>query len=465
MPFVEWFSENALGKSYFTNLNASSPSFISNREDINGTATLYSASGQAFIKLNNPAVMHLGDYVGISLPEATHLEGIAAVDTLWENYQVLWSANGKQWIEIQKEDPVPTEYVKYIVFVNPSTQAQVLNLSKTEFSLALPTKLKPASATTPQYAYYEGHTEKYLIDGDYTTWTCIKRNQQDGDAYTVKFRKATPINDVRICMGTENGDYMTAGLVQLSEDGNTWESIPIRGTTDTNYTLENEHNVVFSPEMTYCDFDGQGKSAKFVRLYLSTPKTSNWLRIYEIEVNGRQYEEAHQGLATDASGITIPKLTDADGATCYALKATTQPGEILWHFRSQQHARTLSVYLDGGKQTDAKVSITTDGEQWEELGDLTGYVSHFDLTSYPLAVAAKISWTSKAPLLYEISEETDNETAIVTRIEDCPESPEHSNYSEGCFDLSGRKIVAGQSSNRNLPKGIYILDGKKVVVR
>ena len=160
-----------------------------------------------------------------------------------------------------------------------------------------------------------------------------------------------PVHDVRICMGIENGDYMTAALVQLSTDGNNWESIPIYGTDDTNYTLENPHNVKYSDEMTYCDFDGQGKSARYVRLYLSTPNTSRWIRIYEIEVNSRLYEEGYQGLAVDAEGLTIPELADAEGGTCY--ETTTKPGEIIWHFRSLQFAKVLSIYRDGGQATDA----------------------------------------------------------------------------------------------------------------
>ena len=425
MPFVEWFSQNGLGKDYFTNLIPTAPSFAGSREDMNGSVTL-SSGGQAYIRLPNPVVMNLGDYVGMSLPWAVRIEDCAVADTLWEHYELFCSANGKQWMEMKRESSLPLEHIKYVVLVNPSAEARYLKLSSTEFKLTLPQKVKPASATTPQCSagFYDGHTEKYMIDGDYTTWTCIRRNQQDGDAYTVRLGKATPIHDVRICMGTENGDYMTAGLVQISQNGSTWESIPISGTTNTNYTLEDVHNVKYSDEMTYCDFDGQGKTARFVRLYLSKPNTSRWLRLYEIEVNGRVYDEAYQGPAVDVAGMTIPELSDAEGSTCY-VPASGAKG-IIWHLRSLQYAKALTIYQDGGQKTDAVVSIKTpqpplggaiDNGQWEELGSLSGYVSHFDLTSYPSAVAVKISWKSKAPLIYEITEETDAETNAITGIE------------------------------------------------
>ena len=468
MPFVEWFSQNALGKDYFTNLIPTSPSFIGSREDMNGSATLTSA-GQTYIRLSQPTAMNSGDYAGISLPQAIRIEECATADTLWEHYELFCSANGKQWVEMKKDNPLPLEHIKYVVIINPSTETRYLKLSSTEFKLTLPQKLKPASATTPQCSagFYDGHTEKYMIDGDYTTWTCIRRNQEDGDAYTVKLRKATAIHDVRICMGTENGDYMTAGLVQISQNGNTWESIPISGTSNTNYTLTNSHNVKYNDEMTYCDFDGQEKTARYVRLYLSTPNTANWLRLYEIEVNGRVYEEAYQGPAVDASDMTIPELTDAEGATCYVPKATNKPGEIIWNFRSLQHAKALSIYRDGGKVTDAVVSIKTpsggamDDGQWVELGSLAGYVSRFDLTTHPTAIAGKISWKSKAPILYEISEETDAETNTITGIESI-QNPKFKiqNDNDAWYDLYGRRV-----GSQSLRPGIYIYNGKKKIIR
>ena len=130
MPFVKWFSQNALGKGYFTDLNATGPAFIGSREDMNGSTGLYASSNQAYIKLLKPVVMSQGDYVGISLPQATRIENFAVADTLWEHYEVLCSTNGKQWMEIRKDEPLPIEHIKYVVFVNPSAEARLLKLAR-----------------------------------------------------------------------------------------------------------------------------------------------------------------------------------------------------------------------------------------------------------------------------------------------------------------------------------------------
>ena len=198
-------------------------------------------------------------------------------------------------------------------------------------------------------------------------------------------------------------------------------------------------------------------------------------------MNGRVYEEAYQGPAVNTSGMSIPELADAEGSTCYVPAAMNKPGEIVWHLRSLQHAKALTVYQDGGRATDAIVSVKAlqspsegaiDDDQWEELGALSSYVSRFDLTSYPLAVAVKISWTSKAPLIYEISEETDAETNTITGIErnEALSMKEEESDDGAIYDLSGRYISAGANSSfltlhSSLKKGIYIHNGKKIIVR
>jgi len=66
----------------------------------------------------------------------------------------------------------------------------------------------------------------------------------------------------------------------------------------------------------------------------------------------------------------------------------------------------------------------------------------------------KISGDAASSLALRI----DGETAI----SDCTESPADP---EVWYDLCGRKVIKGNSSNDTLPKGIYIVNGRKVVVR
>ncbi|MBR1652537.1 MAG: beta-N-acetylglucosaminidase domain-containing protein [Alloprevotella sp.] len=416
-PFVEWLRDNALGKGYFTNAEATRPVFVGSREDMKGSGA-QRATGDAYVSSTGVVQMQPGDYVGIEMPKATKLVKLTVADTIWDKYEVLRSADGKRWFTMQAGE-LPEEHVKYVVFRNAGSDVRTLKVDRDVLCLTVPMRLKPASATTPQCdeGYYESHTANLMMDGNYDTYTCIKRNQQTGDAYMLTLSEPTTIHDVRICMGTTNDDYMTAGRVQVSEDGTQWKNLPIMGTTTTSYSLSHKNNVRYSDNMTYCDFDGKEFTAKYVRLYVSSPNTSKWLRLYEIEVNGRYLEKCFQGRAVDSKGNTIASLTDAMGYTAYEPASMTAKGEFVYHLRSQSLANAVTIYRGGDATTDAVVSVTLDGEHWTELGGLDGYVCRISLADYPAAVALRVSWTKAAPLIYEITEETDGERkAVVTDI-------------------------------------------------
>ena len=63
-----------------------------------------------------------------------------------------------------------------------------------------------------------------MTDGDYTTYTCLNRDMVAGDTYTLELYEPTTIENVRICMGTTNGDYPKTALLSVSTDNHNWTS-------------------------------------------------------------------------------------------------------------------------------------------------------------------------------------------------------------------------------------------------
>ena len=102
-----------------------------------------------------------------------------------------------------------------------------------------------------------------------------------------------------------------------------------------------EQNVKWSDEMTYCDFDGKGKEAKYVRLYLYTPNTNKWLRLYEIEVNGLHLQQQFISKCTLVNDQSLPELTDGNPSTT----ADSEPGNsaIVYRFMSLQNPTHLEI--------------------------------------------------------------------------------------------------------------------------
>lgn len=399
-PFLTYLKENAL-KKFFTSAAATRPAFFTNHETAKATTPYNAQTGVTYINMTKAATLAQGQYVGITLPQATQLSDVEIADTLAQNYSLLYSANGKTWTKLEAPVAAPDAHVKYLAVLNESPTPRSMQIKKSIFTLYLPLGTTVTTGTVPSAeSFYDNHTANYMYDGDYSTYTCIKRNQQTGDAYTLTLADTTQIGDVRICMGTVNQDYMTAGRVQISANGSTWINLNIKGTSTPNYTMTNANVVKYNDEMSYCDFDGLNQKAKYVRLYLSSPNTSKWLRLYEIEVNAKTDALKYQSAAVDEDGISIPELTDATGYT----GLTDQGGDIYYNLQQRNPVESLKLYMDGGQATDATASVTTDGENWTDLGSLSGYTQTLDLTAFPLATAVKISWTTAMPHIYEIVE-------------------------------------------------------------
>ena len=287
-PFTQFLKENALGQ-YFKPTEKEL-SLISNVKDLKGKVVLVNDSvgldAQEF-------VLDEGQYVGFALPSPKILADVLVEESLLKRYKVLYSTNGKQWKTYTDKATFLNEYVKYLCIKNEQKETARLQLPLQSFSVVLgePTRIEKIQLPTGPI-WNEGgylHDESLMCDGDYNTFTCLNQNQRNGDKYTLELNKVTPIHDVRVCMGTTNGDHMEAGVVEISMDGKSWKQIVVKGTSKFDFIINMPQAVQYSNNMKYCDFDGKGVEAKFVRFYVKSARTNKWLRFYEMEVN-KQFE-------------------------------------------------------------------------------------------------------------------------------------------------------------------------------
>lgn len=450
LPFVSYMMENALGKKFFPAATAAKPELIKSNAATSANVYFLSSSGQAYLTAKE-VVLGKDDYVGLSLQKAAKLQTIAVADTLREKVAVLWSGNGKTWFRLDEGTAVPTDYVKYIVLKNEADATYTMKLARATFSINLPLATAIASAEMPEADIYDNHTAGLFIDGDPTTYACIHRNQQSGDIYQLTLKNATMVKDARIYMGTTNGDYPNSATLQASKDGKTWRTF--RTTSGaTTYTLSDHANVKLNDDVTYCDFTITPMEAKYVRLNVTGPNTSKWLRLYDIVVNPKADREQYFSTATDGNGIALDELTDAKGYT----KATTTSGEIVYNFVQMSIATAVTLFMDGNTGAEATVSVTTDGEQWTELGALSGSMQTIDLSAYPAAQAIKISWTGTAPIIYQITETLDESQQLpVTSISSISSDPAGATLRHE----DGRLIAEGDVKLVE----VYTLEGRRVL--
>ena len=402
-PFMSYMLENALGTMLKHESTITKARLISNIEGVKGSvSTLNGVS--SFVSCVN--TLQPNQYVGLVLPQPMLLSSMTVADTLTDHFALRLSDDGKTWKDYADYD-ADSDYVRYVKVVNNSGEPRSLTLKRTVLSTAAPvaTTLVPASTTVPGTSFYDGHNATYLTDGDYTTYTCLNRNQQANDAYVVKLKTAMRVEDVRICMGTVNGDYMNAGRVQVSADGKKWTSLKVKGTSNIDYRMSLPQVVKYSDEMSYCDFTGTADTdIQYVRLYLSTPNTSKWLRLYEIEVNKQSYAAKFAETVTDASGKGVAALSDAAGHTAYA--ASTK-GSLTYHFYNPEPLGALQVFSDITPGSEVSAEVLCADHEWQSLGTVTQALHTFSLTDHPYARALRLSWNGKAPLIYEMREEAD----------------------------------------------------------
>ena len=432
-PFVNYLKETVLAK-YFSGKRAKKASFFGDTETpLNVLVT----NNVCYVHtLNKVHSIPPASYVGIELPQPVLLADVTVADTLVANYAVVYSRDGRKWKRYSDKESMLSDFVKYVCIQNKGAVARTLRLNRTIFSVTLPspTTLDESATSIPDGAIWQNHGKELITDGDYSTFVCLNRNQQNNDAYTVKLAQAAVVGDVRICMGTVNGDYMTEGRVEVSADGRSWKALNIKGTHTPNFTMSHRAVVKYSDEMSYCDFTGIKDEVLYVRLRLSTANTSKWCRLYEIEVNKQTDAGKYLYDCTDGDGKLLPEAIDELPYTSVPVPASS----MIYNINNAQPLKKITIYQDASLNAAATVAVCDD-DVWSEVGPLSAYCQEVDLTGLASCSAVKISWTGEtAPVIYEITEEADpDRKPEVTRIEQVGVSGDNGLS----LQISGRNIV------------------------
>lgn len=418
LPFVSYLKDNALTGYFNQAEQPSKPGFISNVEG--AKATVAYGNGQIYAVQTKAYTLQKGQWMGVQLVQPTRLLNLTVADTLLANHTVVVSADGKEWTRVTEAASVPEGYVRYFAIVNDNESPVSLRITKTLFRLQIPVATQVEEATIPEGNIWDNHTKELMYDGDPNTFVCLNRNQQTGDSYELKLTKSQTIGRVRIVMGTVNGDYMKEGRVQISEDGQKWTTLKVLGTKKTGYTLSLPQNVKLSDETTACMFDGEGRTAQYVRLYLSQANTSKWLRLYEIEVNGKG-TFTQEKMADDAY-MTYSEVYDDKASTSTAqAPATGTTSHLTYYFQNYSLLQGVTFYCDPATLETTEIELSLDGQEWytKTYDAASGVVRlSFDEAEAGLK-AMRFSWTgSQAPAIYELVENADaDRQPVVTRIE------------------------------------------------
>lgn len=416
-PFVTGYLNAHAVDKFFAKGN--SVSVFTNNAANADKASVRGGSSNLYIMSTSALEMADGEYVGIALANPTRLTAINVKSSLADTYEVLYSLDGKVWNKVEADGAAPEGYVHYVVLVNKSGEKQTLRFRANVFSIDLATSAEVAGASAPATNYWQDHNATYLYDGNYSTYTCLNREQQVNDVYQINLKKAVNIENVRICMGTTNGDNAKKALVQISEDNRKWMSLNVAGTKSVEYGIDLPQNKVVATvdgaDVIATDFiptDTSGKfkptKARYVRFKLTeVPSGNKWLRLNEIEVNGKPANELMA--MQDESGIKIGNATDGDASTSTSVYTltTASGGEFVYNLLNAAYVKAVTFFCTPETVDGLKFAVTNDGTTWDDLAaeSNNGVVKVSLGEDQRAAKAIKIVWTGKTvPAIHEVAE-------------------------------------------------------------
>lgn len=460
-PFAKYMNENGFN-SLFPKRNSSGVTTAYSNITLSTNKIFVDANtGVCFLRTTSMTYKP-GEFVGVNFNQLQKLTDIFVADTMFVNFRVQYSSDGKKWTDYNKGDAVPGEHVAYIRFVNKTDKDQTLMMKNTMFTYTIPVAAAIKSLTVPTVSSTEGTTAN-MFDGDYSTFYWSKVNQVTGDAYTATLASEVPVYDVRICFGGGDSDAPgaldkpTAGKVQISADGSKWTDLKVTGTGSTSFGPSSIKK--YNGTVDYIDFDGTGATAKYVRLYVATANTGRWMKINEVEVNSRYQSAAVEPIAVDASGSAVTNVVDTKASTKYA---PTSAGSLLYRFIQSKKLDTVRIYTgnDVYNGEDPKILLTNDGQTWYEAGTLRIGLNVVDMTSNPEALAMKITWTAKScPTIYEITESGTELTGPIDGITSAADGSETLQYKME----NGTAVFSSQAGIRNI--SVYDVDGSKLLTK
>lgn len=489
-PFVNYIKENATSNLFTAKPTSTTSTGFTNVEDLRVTGTV-TASLIRFQANKRGVTLNKGEYIGLELSSAIRINYVTMADSLLDHSKlnVVVSTDGKHWTTINRtgnewlEKPEAGSgkyagYARFVAIVNDSEEPTSITVRNGIVNLYPAQKAATSAAAAPNGAeFWQSHTANLMSDGNYNTFVCINRVQKAGDTYTITLKEETPVEHVRIVMGTTNGDNINKGLVQISKDGKKWTALRPTGASSNYYTLDLPQNfkvgTVDGADVYACDFSMSNTAgkvtptlAKYVRLYVSTPANEKWLRLHEIEVNGKGLNEM-PCFQAGQYGITEHNATDGRGYTSSANFApySSKDRVFTYYMTNSILLNGITLYTDPTTMEGLTYNITTDGENWKEIKPSSAQNGIIRFTfegENRAATALKINWNTKTvPAIYEVVENYDEanvERPTVTRIESVSSSSQSATEQ---IDLAteGSHLVAKAQSGINSVEA-YTLDGR-----
>ena len=357
--------------------------FITNTEI---DATVVFENGAMVLKDLPATNFATGDYVGIKLPAAASVTQTFLKTQQSYNVKVQYSLNGIEWTTVQGNitgdeftcaTPADATYVRVVNLDN------AIDVTIDELRVTSGGSVAEPVASTSMKEYEEYYVSN-LLDGNYSTKFWEDGPMVVGQYIQIDMGSVMPINDVKIYMDKAN-DYIRGADVKISEDGATWSTI---GTIGNNYKE--------AEGLKLGEVNGNGAMGRYVR-FVITQGASNWLQVYEVEINKSAPADGVTLIEATAAGNALAMI-DNSLSTAYA-PASVQDGDtVVYKMTTNTNIKDVAIFQDANSICNATVSVKDGDGNWTDIGTLDSAFNAMKVETGKPVVEVKITFDASQPL-------------------------------------------------------------------
>ena len=400
-PFLRSVSTK-MQAAFRSALNVSvEPYLISSDPEITGTISDDAGSPSATFS----ATLGYGGYAGFSFGELTKISSFTA--ELPENTRLEYSPNGCDWTTFTED--MDNMDVTYVRIVNESTTPLVLeNFVISAEGMFKPIEQMTASTNVCNGSYYENYRPANAVDGNTSTKYWSDAPASNGDYFQVDLGTVVPVGTASILFGgnpkgAANGiDGFSSTRLQISEDGAVWETVGEDLPVASYESVTSGSNT-----QAKASFEVGGKKARYVRFVAAQAHDSNWIQVYEIDVQQSGSTGGNTALnigSTNTAG-NIGSLCDVNLHTAFTVETPAEGDYVIYNLSAITSVKTLQILQSG--VSNAKVSVQTYDGNWKEAGTLDAENKSFDINERIKAVRLDLSAGEAAAIQEVVVRPTD----------------------------------------------------------
>ena len=381
-------------REFTINANSEKAGIYTNVEELR-EALVSSEEVSAAIKNLENVKLGASEYIGIQLPSIEQIAKIEYESTS-SDLVLEFSQNGVEWEESTLEGPYPT--AAYVRLINKTEKEVSFNL--TELSVFVNRLLDPVVSHNYESVYQGSLAELY--DGKLANKVWFGGMQTAGKYVQVDMGGLFDVKNVAVVIGDGEGDYFREGDLQISQDGEAWETIHTFDNPNDRALNFPDHEVPYR----YKRVEVKDKQARYVRL-ISTENNNVWMALNEIIVNEGLEKPGTENPALKANpigsfGNEAINAIDHKLSTFYMPKGDSSPGYLNYKLSNETRLSEILVLQSPTAISNAEVSVR-DQKGWHKVGELSQSFNTIDTSEYEHVLEVKIEWDGAVkPQIYEV---------------------------------------------------------------